>query len=519
MNQKNKSKQKGNKILKFGGTLFFVLAFVFLGSQLFFASKTAELINLFFGDSGSANSQVESLNIVVPSAVNSLEPTLFVGDVRRRLANVYEPLVKMDRNFNLVPSLALSWGLIDDVTWEFNLRKGVLFHDGSDFNAYDVIASVNRAKNFETSTLTDILSTISAVEVLDEYTLLIKTAAPDPLLLQKLSLILIIPDYQENEKIDSVVGTGPYSLSNWIPNEKMEFLSFKDYWGNAPKFSKVVIYPVVDKSARVSKFLNGEADLISFVPYDAVEVIKETGSEVSSAPNLEVQFLLFNFDSDFLDQVEERQAMSLAVDVDGLRDQLGEFVKSQNQYVSNGVFGYSSDVEDHVFDLDKAKNAVLELGLEGKTIQFHLQKGLDVLGEAIRKNFSQIGLNVIVSYLEPDKFLESLQNGKADMYFFGFKSELGDSLDFLKTIAYSSGDFNVSHYRNERVDYLVENALVELNVFRRGENLKEAMEILVNEDYLGVPLIEYETVYATNGKTKINPRFDGLIYFDDLIVN
>ena len=499
----------------------FALMFAFVSSQLFL-QKPIRAVSDFFIELVYSEDEVTDrvLTVVYPNDVNSLEPTLFVPDVRQRLVNMYEPLVKSDENFSMEPALALSWGLIDELTWEIYLRPDVVFHDGTSFEANDVVASINRARNYESSTLKDIVASIEKITVIDNFTLRISTEEPDPLLLQKLSQVFIIPFEYEKNEFETPVGTGPYVFSEWDPGNEMVLKRNQGYWGVDPKFLEAKLISKTDKSERVNLFLKGGADLISFVPYDAIDAIVERGFEISSVPSLEVQFLLFNNKSSYLSDLNARRAVSMVINPAQLAKELGgEYVKPVNQYVSTGVFGYSSAIEEHDYNPVMAEIIAWENNLEGITLKLHLQKGLDVLGEHVRKSLADIGINVVVSYLDGAEFFDSLFLGDADIYFFGFNSDLGDSIDFLKSIVYSDGDFNVIGYKSDRVDHLIDLALTELETFRRSTALNEAMEVIVQEDYVGVPLIEYETVYATNEKIDINPRLDGLIYFNELIVN
>ena len=468
---------KTKEISKFVLYGMFILLFIFVTSQLFLQKPiraVSEFLREVLVDEGDVENV--SLAVVYPNDVDSLEPTLFLSDIRQRLVNIYEPLVHSDANFKMEPALALSWGLLDDLTWEIYLRPDVVFHDGTSFEANDVVASIDRAQNYEFSTLNDIADSIDEIIVIDDYTLQLKTVSPDPLFLQKLSQILIVPFEYGEEAFDLPVGTGPYVFSEWEPNEEMTLTRNVNYWGDIPKFEKVSLVSRVDKSERVRLFLDGQADLIAFVPYDAVPTILDKGFEVFSVPNLEVQFLLFNNKSTYLSDPEVRNAASMALNPERLAEDLGGgYVKPVNQYVSSGVFGYSPAIGEHNYNPVLAEMVAWENDLEGITLRLHLQKGLDILGEHVRRNLAAIGINVVVSYLDPDKFVDSLFAGDADIYFFGFKSDLGDSMDFLKSVVYSEGDFNVASYKNDRVDYLIESALTELETLRRSSFLKEAM--------------------------------------------
>jgi len=129
-----------------------------------------------------------------------------------------------------------------------------------------------------------------------------------------------------------------------------------------------------------------------------------------------------------------------------------------------------------------------------------------------------VGVNVVVSYLDGAELFASMAEGKADLYFLGFKSEMGEALPFLHSIVHSVGLYSYWGYENEYVDKLLDGVMVEMDLTTRQKNMQEAMKVLVNDDYFGVPLFEYETIYAFNDKIDVNPRIDGIIHFDELTI-
>ena len=265
-------------------------------------------------------------------------------------------------------------------------------------------------------------------------------------------------------------------------------------------------------------FVENEVDLLVFVPFDAAKFLGDNNFAMSKIPSLEVQFLTFNFLSDYFDDRDNRRAFSLALNIDDLIESVGGFARAVNQFVSNGVFGYNPVISDHEYDLELAREIVEDTGLKDETIHFHLPIGLDVLGEFVRESLSEINVNVVVSYLDLEDLLASMDEGLADLYFFAFKSELADSSDFLNLIARSDGVYNYSHYADDVVDKLILSSLTKIDQVGRIIDLQETMKIIVEEDILGVPLFEYETIFAFSDKLFLEPRIDGSIYFDDLIL-
>lgn len=510
------------KIARVGLYAMFMLVFTWVSGQLFLEEQTNKLmasVKDVFESDVTQKAQLQELRVIYPDEPVTLEPTLADPSTRQRLINIYEPLVRMDRDLNLRPALAVSWGLIDEKTWEFRLRPDVLFHDGTVFDSKDADYSFKRAMNYKGSELMGVLNSIKEIEIVDELTIRIKTYKPDPLLLQRLSLVLILPF--EQEKFDAPVGTGSYRFVDWTFGENLLLKRFENYWGPRAKFAVAEMIVEPDKSKRVAGFVNGEAEVLDFVPLDAAEYVKTQGFPLSEIPSLEVQFLMFNFKSEIFKNKNKRQIFSLAIDTEQLVKAVGgDYARTISQFVSNGIFGFNPDIAPHVYDLAKAKKMAANAGFKGQTVTFHLPKTLELLGEHVRTQLNKIGVDVIVSYMEMDKLIESINAGDADVYFIGFKSELGDSTDFLDVMVHSKGSFNIANYKNPKVDKLIDDSLVQMVPERRLKNLKDVMKVAVSEDVIGVPLFEYEKLFAFDGdKLDLQPRIDGLLYFDELNLN
>ncbi len=496
----------------------FILGFVWVSGQLFFEKQTNNILTSVTGyiKKTEVVEPIPHFKIIFPDEPQILEPTLTDPIVRQRINNIYEPLVRPDRDLTMRPALALSWGLLDDTTWGFRLRPNVYFHDGSRLTVDDVVASLNRAIEHESSQLRDLLSSVDSVDVIDDLSFRINTRHPDPLLLQRLASVFIIPEEYEEVDTFAPVGTGAYRFSEWERGDYIFFERFDEYWGEPSTFEKVTAFSRPNKNERVMMFLNGYAHFLAFVPFDAVDILEERNFEIAGIPSLEVQFLIFNMESDFLDSVGRRKVISMAIDQDEFTKLLGEYAHPISQFVSNGVFGFNPNITPHEYSIEKASLWAEELELKEKTLMLHLPKGLTVLGEHVRSQMSLAGINVVVSYLEPEDFLESIREGRADIYFLGFRASRGDSADFLNVVVHSEADFNVANYKNEEVDFLIEKSFTEMDPSKRILQLQEAMRILIEDDVLGVPLFEYDTLFGFVPEIDYSPRIDGYIYFDEI---
>lgn len=421
-------------------------------------------------------------------------------NMRMVLVNSFDSLVGLDRDFNTRPSLAVSWGMLDEDLWQFNIRPGVLFHDGTELVIDDVVRSILVAKNSSDSDFQDLLGNISKIEKKDDQVLLISTINPDPLLPEKLSRIFI---FKENE--DEFIGTGPFLIRK--VETGFQFDVFDGYYGRSTSLTKVNLFFSANKNERVKKLLNGEVQFVSSVPFEAVKLLKEKDFTILEVPSLEVQFLIFNRKSGVFVDNDKAKAFSDLVDKGLLVQQIGQNVIESDQFVSSGVFGF----DPLISGFDQPESDILS----GETLQLHLPRNLTVLGEFLRTSLAKFNVSLLVSYLEPDKYLESLMNGYADLYFLAFKSDLGDATDFFNVLAKDGGGFNFLGYRNEEVEELIDRSSVSLDDEVRRGLLQRAMEIVVNEDVLGVPLFEYQSIYAMDERIEFLPRLDGMVNFKD----
>jgi len=241
--------------------------------------------------------------------------------------------------------------------------------------------------------------------------------------------------------------------------------------------------------------------------------------EIFVMPSLEVQFLGFNFKSDLFKDLADRRAILNSIDrVEFAEFVGGKYVKPVDQFVSSGVFGYDLKLDTSEKDclekdcLDQSAEINLQ-NLLGKEIKIILPYGANALGEYLTKSFEEIGVKTSIQYVKGEYMEDTLKKVKFDLYFMGFKSELGDAGDFLKSIV---EQYNFGNYSNAAIDELIVKQEVTMKPKERLKLLQEAMKILVSDDVFGVPLFEYETLVATKKGIDFNPRIDGFIYLNDL---
>ncbi len=497
-----------------GKILFYLILLAVLGSllvYLFFQSEFEQFKNQYLYN--AAELEVEddkSLSIVYSFHVDSLEPTLYDSAIRSRTLNVYESLVSTDRNLKAKSGLALSWGRIDDNVWEFKLRPNVTFHDGTAFDADDVKASFKRAMTHKESGLKDILNTIDSVEKIDDSIIHIITKEPDPILVSRAATVLIFPS--ELRDFTEPVGTCAY---RFVSNTETEFAitRFSDYWGAKPFYQNVFIKTIPNRFDRLDAIKSGQIDILANVPptfADELELYQSVS--VTSLPSLEVNFLIFNYESELLSDERIRNAISLAFDKDAFVDISNGYATPSNQFISNGIFGFNPDIEKQRQDVDKAKQLIRQYDpFKKPSVDIDMTDGSQAIGDYIKQQLGEIGLSVNINYLPFEELRTMIFNKESEMYYLGWRSEIGDASGFFENVVYSKGRFNGGNFENKKVDQLIKLSIKNLDEQKRLEQFQEIMKIILEEELIGVPLFETDVLYGVKVGIRFHPRLDGYI--------
>ena len=216
------------------------------------------------------------LRIGVASEVTTLDPHFFHLTSNTEIDKlIYSGLVTQDADLKVIPDLAASWRTLDETHWEFKLRPGVTWHDGSPFTADDVVFTYQRARNVPNSpaSFLQFLKHVAKTTAVDAHTVVIETDQPDPILLNEILNVWIVSrkngenattaDYNSGK---AAIGTGPYREVEWVPGDRIVLERFDGYFGDKPDWQRVTYKPITNDASRVAALLSGDVDLISNVP-------------------------------------------------------------------------------------------------------------------------------------------------------------------------------------------------------------------------------------------------------------
>lgn len=477
------------------------------------------LASLFFSSCGSDLEiySADEINIAYAEAPLSYSPLSYESRDRKFLANIYEPLVSYDRSFNTKTALAISWGRLDETTWDFRLRRGVVFHDGDEFEADDVVYSLNKAREDADSDLGSLLSSIVRVEKVDTYRVEIETREADPLLLNKLTNVYMM--HQDYSDYDLPVGTGPYRLADFLENG-VTLERFGPYWGPAPYFPQVNLLAIPRPEQRLEALLAGEVDFLANVPPQFVPDVKSGFMDVISYPSLEVSFLMLNTKGAFGNS-NLRTALWYALN-DEYSEALGNgYLESLSQYAAKGIFGYVPSLPERKTDFSQAW--VYRNRVPGPVqVTLDIPTGLSALAKEIADDLEAINVEVEINILPLEDYEAHILEGGSDFYFFGWKYDLGDVSDFYESVLHSPGEkygaFNAMNYKNTQVDAWIESAAQILDVQERQTVLSNIAETSL-KDHVVVPLFESQVLYGVNPLLKWEARLDGQILASEIMGN
>lgn len=440
--------------------------------------------------------------------------------------HMFGHLIARDPDSKPIPDLATSWTAIDSTTWKLKLRKGVKFHDGSDFSAEDVVASFERIPNVPNNPApyTTYIREIVSTEIVDPHTIVIKTSKPVPTFPVKMGGVAIIPKRIAEEATTedfntgkAAVGTGPWKFVKYIPGDRVEFERNEEYWGEKPAYERATIRFISNDAARVAALLGGDVDIIDNVPPAQVAHVQKQGFKIIKRPSDRVIFFICDNTRDKspfitdkegnvlsrnpLKDLRVRKAISMAINREAIASRIMEGLCFPNsQTVPQNWYSYNPDISNPKYDPVGAKKLLSEAGYsEGFGITIHGPNDRYVndakICQATAQMLARIGLKVQVETMPKSIYFKRFAPPKREFSFamFGWgNSGAGDNslglLGFMHTTdrAKKMGSWNPG-YSNLELDQEIEKAVVLIDRQQREKALQKAMAMAM-KDYGIIPL-------------------------------
>ena len=384
-------------------------------------AASALVAGLFTAGAATAS----DLTIGRPTSPATFDPG-FLKEPATLVDNIFDTLILRDADMKLTPGLALSWKAVDDTTWELKLRPNIKFHDGEAFDANAVKFTFERVLDPAAKSPTiSYVRTIAGVDVVDPLTVRIRTNGPDPLLPTRLSrypAYIVPPAYVQKvgaaEFARKPVGTGPYRLTEYVPDDHATMVADPSYWRGKPSIDKVVWRPIPEATARIAALLSGEVQFIENVPAELVDTVKTTGAaDVVDVKNGGLTIYLgLKSKEKPLDDVRVRRALSLAIDRKGL---VGDILKGKATPTGTQVGPFDAgykDIPTPAFDPAAAKKLLAEAGYpDGFTIRFQAPRryiSSAEVAQAIVQQWAAIGVKAELEVPEWSVYAQQVPAGK-----------------------------------------------------------------------------------------------------------
>lgn len=439
---------------------------------------------------------------------------------------IYEALLDVDSTLAIVPQLALTWEPLNQRTWVFELRPDVRFHDGTPLTVEDVVFSIDRARA-ETSELRQRLGNIATVEALDDDTVQITTAEPDPLIWLNLAHVAIMSKAWAERHGAATAGadtyasrhangTGPFMFEAFDPGTSFVLVRNPDWWGAEDyphNIDRIVQNSSGDPEQDLQALIDGELDLVQDPDFASLERIRSTpGLKLGTTRKLLTHF--FGMDqgsaelrssdvkgSNPFKDVRVRRAMYHAIDLEAILGELmGDLLAPAGMLIPYGVNGYAPEFDQRLpHDPTKAKALLVEAGYPdgfSVTLDCPSDWGDDqiVTCEGAAAQLGEIGIDVTVNFLPTEPLFAKLRAGQSDFYLDSWVVDPDSGAEFGEFFQ-SDGRQNYSGYANPKVDQLIEMFETEIVTYGRDAYLEKAWRI-VTEDLVYQPINYSVTVWA-----------------------
>ena len=446
------------------------------------------------------------------------------------LLHAYEGLVRYSASYQVEPALATKWTTLGPTQIRFELRRGVRFHDGTPFTADDVVFSFDRIRQPQ-GTMQIFVAGVNEVRKIDSHTVDLILAAPNPTLLRNLIDFRImsrawaeknnttrVQDYkakEENFASRNVMGTGPYRILSWQPEQRVMMARNDDWWDKDARaignVRQVVYTPIKAEATRVAALLAGDVDLLTDVPVQDLERLsRDKRLKVLNGPEVRTIFLAPDMGSPelkhsnvkgknpFADK-RVREALSLAIDRAAIQRSImrGQSLPA-GLIVAPGVNGWTQALDTPVKpDLNRAKALLREAGYpEGFEVRLNCPNNRYVNDEkicqAVVAMWARLGVKAQLASENMATFIQKVQNFDSSIYLLGWGVANYDAQYSLQSLVRTrtsgaDGNFNFSRVSDPELDRLIDAMKSEVDVPKRNAMLRDAL-LRVRDQTLLIPL-------------------------------
>lgn len=452
------------------------------------ACSPGEAVDL--GDSAAVSDEQGVLRAAIGGEPDQLDPhstsSYFSFQV---LENIFDTLVEPDENLEMQPALAAAWEISDDqLTWTFTLRDDVTFHDGAEFTSEDVVYSFNRIIDEELANAWK-FSSVTDVTAPDDLTVEISLSQPTPNLLSNLGgfkgmAIVSSANVESGDITTAPIGTGPFSLAQYVSGDRIVLEANADYWGGAPELGGVEFEFISEPATALAALRAGEIHWTDVVPPQQVEQLEgDDMVELGVAPSTDYWYLTLNEAKEPWGDVRVRQAIAYAIDRDAILQAVSYGTAEANQLAIPKQSVWYTEFDEYDLDLDTAQSLLDDAGFDGGSLDMLATTDYPetiAAAQIIASNLEPLGIDVSIRQMDFSTWLDEQNSGNFDMLMMGWLGNI-DPDDFYYAQHHSEGASNAQGYANSEVDELLDSARIETDQDVRADLYAQAAMIVADE--------------------------------------
>ena len=484
---------------------------------------------------GDGSGELEEVTWALPGLPDVLlvphDWTTYSGAV---MSLVEEGLLAFGDDLSLQPALAEDYEVVDPTTYVFTLRDGVTFHDGTPLTADDVVFSIEWNMDPDNaSQLAAFFASVDTVEATAENEVTITLKKPDAQFIYStahMSGFIMKQDQLGSAGEDFgtpdllPVGTGPYQLVEFVPDDHVTLERFDDYWGDPGAAQRIVIREIPDSQTRLLAMQNGDIDGTFDVPVSEADQWEGLdGVTLVTAPSNGVYQLILDFETPPFDDPNVRKAIAMAVDREGIVQAVLHGNGAPALAINPpGIWGgvldegavtqFYETIPTYQFDLDAARAALAESSVpDGFDFSVPVPNNDPVAINsflAIAESLGQIGITMDVRQVDPGEWLD-VYFGHEDLgaQFMAYFPDYADPANYPYLFYYSgnavANGLNGSNYRNDEVDAAIETALESTDTGERAQALQDAIA-QAQEDVATVPIHWPDSAMAISDELRLD---------------
>jgi peptide/nickel transport system substrate-binding protein len=470
--------------------------------------------------------QPREARVGLQTETSSIDPHFALVGANQNVAqHIFDPMLGADLNLRPVPGLTSVTNPEPDI-WEFRIREGARFHDGTPVTAEDIRFSLERMPKVPNSPAPFIRmqGAVISMEIVDPRTIRLRSRGADPSVVLNAMTAYVVPAHVARDATTAdfnsgraAIGSGPWRFRGWQPGSSITLERNDDYWGEKPAFARASLRPLGNDAGRLAALLAGDLDLIDAVPPSEIARLRANPAVgISSSTSARMIYLALDQSGDTtpfvtgkdgkplphnpLRDARVRRALSAGINRTAIVERvLSGAARPAGQLAVEGQVGYDPELAAPAFDAAEAKRLLAEAGYpDGFRITLHSPNNRyiedDKTAQAVAQFWTRIGIETRVEVMPSNVFFTRAGKREFSTFLIGFGHTTGDSWLGLSQVMHSYdqqrglGGLNRGRYSNPRFDALLEQARTVPEPAQRDALLRQAQQLAFREDAGILPL-------------------------------